>query len=87
MFLKNHFYLNDLFRVPTKEWLVSHFYMYFSSVYDTGQLNPPSEKKELRKVAHLTGLYLEGTWGLGKPLTESCIAGWVLCSEGVVTFW
>ena len=60
--------------------------MYLSSLYDTGQPNPPSEKRELRKVAHLTGLYLKDTWGLGKPLTER-VAGWVLCLEGVATFW
>lgn len=42
------------------DWCLIFIY-YLSSLYDTGQLNPPSEKKELRKVAHLTGLYLEGT--------------------------
>lgn len=43
--------------------------MYLSSLHDAGQPHLPSEKRELRKVAHLTGLYLGGTWVLGKPLT------------------
>lgn len=81
MFLKNCFYLNDQFGVPTKETGIS-FYIYLSSLHDAGQPNLPSENRELRKVAHLTGLYLGGTWVLGKPLT-----GWVLCSEGVAAFW
>ena len=37
--------------------------MYLSSLYNTGHPSPPSEKKELKKAAHLTGLYLEGYLG------------------------
>lgn len=39
------------------------WYLIFTYIFhlsDTGHPNPPSEKKEPRKVAHLTGLYLEG---------------------------
>ena len=37
--------------------------MYLSFLYNTGHPSPPSEKKELKKAAHLTGLYLEGRLG------------------------
>lgn len=59
------------------------FYIYLSFLYETGHPNPSSEKTELRKAAHLTGLYLED--GLGKAFGRKqkswLVSMTVLCSS------
>lgn len=68
---------------PPEGELVSQFYISLSSLCDTGHPSPPAEKKEPRKAAHLTGVYVEVQVGLG----EACGRTWRGCWASVTVLW
>lgn len=67
---------------PPEGELVSQFYISLSSLCDTGHPSPPAEKKEPRKAAHLTGVYVEVQVGRSLRQNAERLLGFRYCPLG-----